>query len=358
MVMGVGIWLAQPHGTEPPSDSAASTLTVEVVTPEMLSWPQTLEASGPITAWQEVIVSPETGGLRLADLLVDVGANVKRGQLLARLADDSVRMELRKQEAALAQARAALEQATSNLKRARIVENSGALSAQQLDDYRINQATARAAMSSASAELDSIRLKLKQTRIVAPDDGVVSSKSAVLGNVVNAGAELFRLVRKSRVEWRPELDARQFSSVRLNQTAKVVLPDGNQVSGKVREIAPALSANTGRATVYVSLPTDGSARPGMFASGAIEVGHKQAVTLPQSAIVSRDGRSYIFVVGAHGRVGSRAVVTGRRRGDRIEVLDPIAGNARIVASGGAFLSEDALVTVVSTGRGERARTAP
>ncbi|MFC5568833.1 efflux RND transporter periplasmic adaptor subunit [Lysobacter yangpyeongensis] len=355
VALGVGLWLVS-HGGEPDADAGASSaLTVEVVGLEKRAWPQTLEASGSITAWQEVIVSPETGGLRVADLLVDVGATVQRGQLLARLADDSVRMELRKQEAALAQARVALEQATSNLKRAKAVGDSGALSEQQLEEYRINEATARASLSSAQADVDSTRLKLKQTRLVAPDDGFVSSKSAVLGNVVNAGSELFRLVRKSRVEWRPELDARQLGMVHTGQSANVVLPGGKQVPGKVREVGPTLSEKTGRAIVYVSLPTDSAARSGMFASGTIALGTKSAMTLPQSAIVSRDGRSYVFAVDAQGKVGSRAVDTGRRQGDRVEILTPIEAKTRIVASGGAFLSEDSQVTV--TGQ-RQAGTAP
>lgn len=354
--LGVALWLLRP-GDEPDSGTGASSaLTVEVVHPESRDWPQTVTASGPVTAWQEVIVSPETGDLRVADLLVDVGASVKRGQLLAQLADDSVRMDLRKQEAALARARAAFEQAASNLKRARVVGDSGALSEQQIDDYRIEEATARASLSSAQADLDSTILKLRQTRIVAPDDGLVSSKSAVLGNVVNAGSELFRLVRKSRVEWRPELDAQQLGAIRIGQSANALLPGGKQARGVVREVGPTLSEKTGRATVYVSLPTDSTARPGMFASGTLERGVKPALTLPQSAVVPRDGRSYVFVVDSAGKVASRVVETGRRRGDRVEILTAIDGKTRVVASGGAFLSENTQVTVVSADQG-KTRTA-
>lgn len=355
--LGLIAWLTSTRRAEPSTDAgAAAALTVEVVTPQTQTWPQTVQASGPLSAWQEVIVSPETGGLRIAELRVDVGAQVKRGQLLARLADDSVRMELQKQQAALAQARAGLEQAASDLKRAQVVEDSGALSAQQLEEYRVTEAKARASRLSAQAELDSTELKLEQTRIVAPDDGVVSSKSAVLGNVVSAGAELFRLVRQNRVEWRPELDARQLSLIRIGQSATVVLPDGARVQGEVREIGPTLSDKTGRATVYVSLPTDGPARPGMFASGAIALGAKPAVTLPQSAIVSRDGRTYVYVLDGQNKAGSRAVNTGRRQGDRIEILTSLDAGTRIVASGGAFLSEDARVAVAPAA--QKARTAP
>lgn len=351
VALGLVVWRILSGGTESSEDArTASALTVQVVAPQTQTWPQTVVASGPLTAWQEVVVSPETGGLRIAELLVDVGAKVERGQLLARLADDSVRMDLRKQEAAVAQAAVSLDQAASDLKRARVVEDSGALSEQQFEEYRVAEAKARASLSSARAELDAINLELKQTRIVAPDDGYVSSKSAVLGNVVNAGAELFRLVRKSRVEWRPELDASQLSLVQTGQSVGVVLPSGAQVLGEVREVGPTLSEKTGRATVYVSLPTDNAARPGMFANGEIALESKSAVTLPQSSIVSRDGRSYIFLVDAQDKVSGRVVTTGRRQGDRIEILTPIDGKARVVASGGAFLSENAQVTVAKTGQ--------
>ncbi len=343
-------WLARPSDTpqsQPGGVQPVSVLTVEVVVPRAETWSQTVQASGPLEPWQEVIVSPETGGLRIEELLVDVGEIVKRGQLLARLADDSVRADLRKHEATVAQAQANFEQAISNRRRAEVVESSGVLSDQQIEDYRIAEATARASLASAQADLDAARLKLTQTRVVAADDGVVSSRSAVLGNVVNAGAELFRLVRQGRIEWRPELDVQQLTGVKAGQIARVTLPGGAIVTGKVRMVGPTSSANTGRAIVYVSLPKESPARSGVFASGTIELESTPALTLPQPAVVLRDGRSYVYVLEAGERVASRVVTTGRRQGNRIEVVSGIEPNARVVASGGAFLSEGARVTVVS-----------
>lgn len=349
LLVAAGVWQARPAGSATtegtPKSATPSVLTVSAVSPQVQSWPQTIQASGPLAAWQEIIVSPETGGLRIAELAVDVGASVKRGQLLARLADESVQADLRKQEAVVAQARANLEQAVSNVQRTKLVEASGALSAQKIEEYRINEATAHASLASTQAELDSIRLKLAQTRIVAVDDGIVSSKSAVLGNVVNAGAELFRLVRQGRIEWRAELDARQLAAVSAGQSARVTLPNGGSVEGQVRQVAPTLSATTGRAIVYVSLPGESGARAGMFANGTIELDAKPALTLPQSAIVLRDGKSYVFIIDANNKVEGRAVLTGRRQGDRIELLSGMESEARIVASGGAFLSDGAQVTV-------------
>lgn len=348
--LAVAIQFARPEAPDraqpAPSPSVPNTaLTVDAVRPTQETWQETMQASGPIAAWQEIIVSPEVGGLRIAELLVDVGDVVARGQLLARLADESLRAELRKQEAAVSQATANFERAQSNAKRAQTVAGSGAMSEQQIEDYRINMLTAQAALESARAELDATALKLSQTRVVAVDDGVVTSKSAVLGNVVNSGAELFRMVRQGRVEWLAELDSRQLAQVHTGHTASVTLPSGEQVQGTVRTITPALNAATGRAIVYVSLPTQSSARTGMFASGSIDVGESPALTLPQSAIVPRDGRSYVYVVGDDDTVSPRPVTVGRRYEDRVEVLGGLEPQVRVVASGGAFLADGARVTV-------------
>ena len=180
-----------------------------------------------------------------------------------------------------------------------------------------------------------------------PTTGWSHRNRAVLGNVVNAGAELFRLVRQGRVEWRAELDARQLASARAGQSARLMLPSGMNVEGKVRLVSPTLSATTGRGTVYVSLEPGQGAQPGQFASGTIELDSKPALTLPQSAIVLRDGRSYVYVVDDKQRVASRVVVAGRRQGDRVEVVSGLEPRWRVVASGGAFLSEGAAVTIAS-----------
>ncbi|KAF1020567.1 MAG: Multidrug resistance protein MdtA [Paracidovorax wautersii] len=332
-------------GASQEQQAQASVLTVETVQPQSRNWPERIQANGPIEAWQEIIVSPETGGLRIAELAVDVGAQVQRGQLLARLSDDSVRAELRQRQASVAQARASLEQARANQRRAQAAAHSGALSEQQIDDYRINQATAQASLDAAIAELDSTQLKLTQTRITAVDDAVVAAKSGVLGNVVATGAELYRLIRQGKLEWKPELDARQLASVRVGQRVSLTLPDGRSADGTVRLVGPAVNASTGRATVYVSLQPGTSARTGMFASGSIALGERPALTLPQKAIVLRDGRAYAWVLDAQDRAFSRVVSTGLRVDGRIEVASGLSPEDRVVADGGAFLSEGAKVTV-------------
>ena len=341
----------KPPGAAGPADAAStpSALTVELVAPDSRDWPQTLSASGAVAAWEEIVVSPETGGLRIEELRANVGDRVAKGQLLARLADATVRAELAKQQALVAQAEASLQQAAGNLRRAQSVDVAGALAPQKLDEYRATEATAQASLASARADLQSVQLKLAQTRITAPDDGVVASKAGVVGNVASVGTELYRLIRQGRIEWRAELDAQQLALVRAGQSAQVQLPGGGAaVAGTVRLVSPTLNTSTGRGIAYVSLDASGSARAGTFASGSIALQRRQAWTLPEAAVVQRDGRSYVFLVDAEGKAASRPVATGRRQDGRVEIVSGIEPTARVVARGGAFLADGTPVTVAAT----------
>jgi len=332
---------AQQEAAPPPA------LSVTLVQPTQEQWPQVVRANGAVAAWHEAVISAETGSLRVAEVRVDVGARVTRGQLLARLADDTVKADLRKQEAVVAEAQAGLEQAEANLRRSQAVAGSGALSTQQLDQYRVAAQTARATLASAQADLESRQIRLRQARITAVDDGVISSRSAQLGAVVAAGTELFRLVRQDRVEWRAEVDAQQLVQIKAGQVARLTLVGGLAVEGTVRLASPTLSEETGRAIVYVSLPANSGARPGMHGSGTIELAATLALSLPESALVLRDGRSDVYVLDSDGNtVARRTVETGRRRDGRVELLSGLDADARVVASGGAFLSHGAIVQVV------------
>jgi RND family efflux transporter MFP subunit len=321
--------------------------------------------NGSVTSWQEAQVSAEISGLRIKQVLVDVGSEVKHGQVMALLEDETVLVDLRKQQAIVARDRASLAEAKSNADRARDIKDSGALSTQQINQYLIAEETAQANLALSQAELENQQIRLRQTRLTAADDGVVSSRSANLGNVVSAGTELFRLIRQGRIEWRGEVNAQQLAVIKKGQKVKLILPDNRQVTGVVRMIAPTLDTNTRNALIYVDIPKL-SAEPGVYAQGIIDIGSKTAITIPQTSLVLRDGRSYVYEIAnakdnansqAH-RVIQRSVITGRRVGDRIEILEGLASNTLLVATGGAFLNDGDLVTVVSDGSQAEIKVAP
>lgn len=331
-----------------------ATLAVETIRPQLQDWPTRLTLNGSIAAWQEAQVSAEIGGLRIRQVLVDVGSEVKRGQDLVILADETVVADLHKQQATVARDRAALAEAKSNADRARGIKESGALSSQQINQYLIAEETAQANLALSQAELENQQIRLRQTHVTAADDGVISSRTANLGNVVAAGTELFRLIRQGRIEWRGEVNAQQLALVKKGQQVKLILPDNRQITGSVRLAAPTLDVNTRNALVYVDL-TRASAQPGMYAQGIIDIGKQPALAVQQTALVLRDGRSYLYEVAesqatndsqSQQRVIQRAVVTGRHEGDLVEITEGLTGNPQLVATGGAFLNDGDLVNVV------------
>lgn len=322
-----------------------SALTVNVVLPTQMEWPRTIETSGAIAAWHEAIIGAEVGGLRITDIFVDVGDKVKKGQELARLATDTTMADLHKKMAAVAQAKATLTEAKENADRARKVKDSGALSEQQITDYLTTEETSTANLASAEADLENTRLTLQKTSVRAVDDGVITSRSATLGNVVSSASEMFRLLRQGRVEWNAEVDAQQLLQVKPDQKAVVVLPDNTKIEGRVRIASPSLNTNTSRAIVYVQLPVDSGATAGSFANGTIELNANTVLTVPQSAIVLRDGRSYVFVLNKDGTVSKRPVTTGHYKDGRVEISEGVNASQQIVESGGAFLLEGSIVTI-------------
>ena len=348
-VAGIGLWLHTPSAENKPQATQSAALTVSVATPRHQRWPHTISANGSITAWQEAIVGAEIGGLRLTNLEVEIGEHVHKGQTLARLQDETVRAELAQTAANLEEATATLQEATANAERARRVQGKGTLSEQQATAYLVAEKAARARVAGLQAALQNARLRLAQTQITAPDDGTITSRSATLGAVVQTGDELFRLNRGDRLEWRAELPAAELAQIQAGMPVKITTTAQQHLDGQVRRVAPTLDANSRTGLVYVDLINASAARAGMFAHGDIELGMVDVVTVPQRAVLLRDGFHYLFLLAGDNRLTQLKVVTGTRQGDDIAILSPLASDARVVDTGVGFLNDGDRVRVSSLG---------
>lgn len=366
-----------PTPDQTPASSAAKTipgaarpaLTVTTTQPVSSRLPIKVEANGSIAAWQEASVGAESNALRLAEVLVNVGDVVQRGQVLARFADDSVQADVAQARAGLAETSAQATEATANANRVRTLLNTGTFSGQQISQYLAAEQTALARVESAKAVLAAQSLRLKNTQVIAPDAGIISARSATVGAVVPSGTELFRLIRQGRLEWRAELTASDLANMVPGTPVEVVAANGARLNGTVRTVAPTVDPQTRSGLVYVDLPpmsmkaakpppgrspasgasadAPKSALPGMFARGAFQLGSTDALTVPQQAVVVRDGFSYVFRLNADQRVNQIKVALGRRSGDRVEVLDGVGPDSVLIASGAGFLNDGDLVKVVS-----------
>ena len=326
--------------------AAKAALTVSTIKPQHTLLNKTISANGNIAAWQESSISTETNGLLLREVLVSVGDQIKRGQVLARFAAATIEADIAQMQANVAEAQVALTEATSNANRARSIQDSGALSKQQIEQYITAEASAKARLNAAQAALNLQNIKRKQANVLAPDDGIISQNPATVGTVYGAGQELFRLIRKGRIEWRADLTSADISHVKTGMQAQITLPDGSTTVGTVRTVAPSVDAKTRNALVYVDMPA-GSAKIGMFARGDFVIGESDVLTLPNTAIVMRDGFAYVMQVEADNKIKQTKVQLGQRKDDRVEIVNLSNIEANFVESGGAFLADGDSVRVVN-----------
>lgn len=340
---------ANPPGGESAAVATANrpALTVATVLPQQSEWPRTVSANGNIVAWQEAIIGAELAGLRLTEVLVDVGDTVKRGQPLARIAADAVAADLAQARASVAEAEASLQEAKANAERSRQLQAQGFISAQATIQVFTAEQTAQARLAAARARVQAENVRLAQTRILSPDDGVISARTATVGSLTQPNQELFRLIRGGRLEWRAEVTASELARLQPDMVASVTTPSGERISGRVRAVAPAVDPTTRNGIVYVDIASGGSARAGTFARGEFELGSSAALTLPQSAVLLRDGFAYVFQVGPDNKVAQLKVELGRRVGDRIEVRTGLEATTRVVETGAGFLADGDTVRVVA-----------
>ena len=335
----------------PKSTSVTPALTVTVIKPQLANFPQQLSANGNIAAWQEAIIGSEVNGLRLTNVLVNVGDVVKKGQLLADFATETIDADLMQAKASLLEADSTGREAINNADRARTLQNTGAMSNQQIEQYTTAAETAKARIEVAKAAVNTQQIRLKQTRIFAPDSGIISARNATVGAVLGSGTELFRLVRQSRLEWRAEVISSDLPKIKIGMQANIVAADGSHLTGKVRKVSPMVDTLTRNTIVYVDLPAS-SVKAGMFAKGDFALGQSNTLSVPQQALVLRDGFNYVFVVknmkNQAAKVGQVKVQTGKRVGNLVEIVSGLTAEQSVVASGGAFLSDNDTVKVVNT----------
>lgn len=330
----------------PPAAAAKPALTVTTVVPQQVDWPQAFEAGGNVAAWQEAVIGPEISNYRITEVRVNVGDVVRRGQALAAIAPETVDSEYAEIRASVAEAQAVVAETRANHERARQLRDKGFYSPQQLTQTQAAADTAQARLDAANARLQTAALKKSRTSIVASDDGIVSARTATVGMIVQPGQELFRIIRGARLEWRAEVGAAALGRIKPGQAVRLTAPGGEQVEGTVRALAPTVDPKTATALVYVDLPASaaGKLSAGMFARGEFRLGSKPALTLPQSALLLREGFAYVFKLDGS-KVVQVKVATDRRNDDRIEVIGLDAA-ARVVASGVGFLADGDTVRIV------------
>jgi len=355
--------LATPTGAATPTPAAsapasavsqsAPTPTASAPAPVQEMWPDQIEASGDVMPWQETRIGTEIGGMRLVSVQANVGDVVKKGQILAQLNPASVQADLDAVNAQLMEAQATLAQADATLARAKRLAPSGGVSQQELTLYETQKQTATARLNASQAQVKAQKLKLESATLVAPDDGLISARSASEGAIVQAGSELFRLIRQGRLEWRAEVPGEILMKLSVGQEVTVTSPLDTQVKGRVRQISPTIDLKSRTGLVYVDLPNNTNFKAGLHVSGTLTLKRK-ALVLPTSAVRHGDDDDQVFILTPTNQIEAVQVKLGRVIDDQTEIIAGLNGRAKVIASDVKFLKSGDTVKVTGAPQAPKA----
>lgn len=334
-------------------------------------------ASGTLAAEEQVVLGMKVAG-RLAEITVDLGTRVKQGDVVARLDPTDFRLRVQLVENAIQQARARLglpadgasdrvdPAKTPLVRQAQAVLDEALLTRDRRIKLLEQQFIARAELDTAEAaakvaesryhdaveevnnrlgilaekrtELELARQQLADTVLRAPIDGAMNARQAAVGEFLNAGTPVATLVRINPLRLRLAVPERETGAIRQGQLVRLTLEtDPTVYEGRVARLAPAISEQTRALMIEAEIPNEqGRLRPGAFARAEIVVQpDRRLVTVPAEALVTFAGVEKVLVV-ENGRAVEKRVTTGRRTGNRLEILSGLAAGERVIVPPGAI----------------------
>jgi RND family efflux transporter MFP subunit len=356
---------------------------VQVAAAEEARIERTIAVTGTLAAEDQVTVSFKVPG-RLEALEVDLGSPVREGQMLGRLAPTDFALRVTQAEAALQQARArlglngderdepidptqaaivrqaraVLDQATLTRDRTAATARKGIVSQADLDAaeaaYRVAEGRYQDAIEEVRnrqgvlrqrrIELELAKQALSDSRLSAPFGGRVRERHATPGQYLAAGAPVVTIVKVHPLRLRLSIPEREAAALRVGQMVRVrVEGDPTAYEGRVARVSPAIEETSRTLSIEAEIANPaGLLRPGAFATAEVVTEARDvAILIPSAAIISFAGVERVFVVN-EGKAAERRVTTGRRDGDRAEVIKGLAAGERVVVNPGNLVEGEAV----------------
>jgi HlyD family secretion protein len=337
--------LTQALAFKDPAANRPSVPAVSVTEVGVSELPTTVNIVGTIAARYDMPIGVEGDAGRVAAIYVEAGDHVKRGQLLARLNISVLEPQVANLEAALEQSRAEAELAQAEYRRAQQVGASGALSVEETQRRRSSAVTAEAKVKVAAAQLAEAQARLDRAQVRAPVDGTILTRNVEVGQTATPGGEaLFRLSEGGEIELRGQVAEQDLPLLKVGQAVSVRLTGISQpYEGHVRLLGAVIDPQTRLGTVRVSLSPDPNLRPGAFARADVTISRAERVVLPQTAVLSDDKGSFVFIVNAQNKVERRSVRVSGIVQNGVTIADGVGAKDQVVATAGAFLQQGELV---------------
>ncbi|MBP1769974.1 MAG: efflux transporter, family, subunit, partial [Candidatus Aminicenantes bacterium] len=309
---------------------------------------------GTLEALDKINITPETGG-KIARIYVEPGDRVAKGQLLAELETESIRLQVRQAEAGVAVAEASYNDALKNKERMDRLLKESAVSAQQSEKIQLAFDAATAQLEQARAGLNLARHALDQSLMKAPFAGIIASKNAEVGDVINpmmggaygggAGGVL-TLMDYSTIKLAVSISSEDIGRIRKGQEAVLRTGSfpGRDFRGVVRVVNLAADPQNKKFEVEVHVDNpEALLRPGTFGDLVFEVqSHENALVVPQTAVLEN---TYVFVADG-GKAVRKNVTLGLQNTTMVEILGGLGDGEAVIVEGNYGLEEGSPIQVL------------
>ena len=321
-------------------DDQSQLPTVTVVAPGRVTVEGTIDATGTLAARRELPVGVVGEGGRVVNVPVEAGQWVRAGQVLASI-DRSVQSQQAQSAAAQIEvARADAQLSQANLERAAKLVERGFVSQADIDRLTATRDAARARVQVAQAQYRELTARNARLNILAPSAGLLLERNVEPGAVVSPGSgALFRIAKGGEMELLANVGESELGALSVGVSAEVV-PVGTEktFTGQVWQLAPTINPQDRQGTARIALSYAPELRPGGFANATIRSGTMVAPVLPESAVLSDEEGSFVYIVGDGDKVVRRAISVGSVTPEGIVIRDGLRGTERVILRAGGFLN--------------------
>lgn len=314
--------------------------SITVIAPGRGTVEGVISAPGTLAARRELPVGAVGEGGRVVTVPVEAGQWVQQGQVLAIIDREVQAQQAESARAQISVAQADAQLAQGNLGRAQQLVARGFVSKAEIDRLTANRDAANARVQVARAQFNELQARNARLNIVAPAAGLILERNVDPGATVSAGSGvLFRIARGGEMELNAEVGESDLARLSTGVMAEVT-PAGTDknFTGQVWQIAPVIDPDNRQGRVRIALSYAPELRPGGFATAEIKSGTTTAPLLPESAILSDNEGSYVYIVGENNKVERRGITLGMVTSRGVVVTRGLIGNERIVLRAGGFLN--------------------
>ena len=314
--------------------------TVTVVVPGTSTVAADVTANGSIAARRDAAVGVNGEGGLVTAVLVDAGQTVAKGQVLARIDSSVQAQQVAQMAASINSAKADAALAQSNLDRAAKLVDKGFISKADIDTKTATRDGMNAKVRLTEAQLAEMKARMARLDVRAPAAGLVLSRNVETGQIVGSGANnLFRIAEGGVLEMRALVAEQDMAALKVGMPARV-RPVGSTTDypGRIWLLDPVIDLNSRQGVARIALAYAPGLRVGAFANATIAAGAATRPVLPQSAVMVDDAGSYVYVVGADGKVVRKNVKVGDVSAKGMSITSGLTGTEKVVLSSGAFLA--------------------